>query len=281
MKIIVWKEYGQLGNRLLTFSSLIALGLHKNWSIYNPSFKDFAPSFDSFNSDIVPCFRPNESSSAFDILLNSKLFWNLTNILLRKKRILDALRNSRLLLEADDLSALSIFDIDNLLLDYNKFFLVWSAWALSFDDLREQYKEHLVSIFKPRQSILDTVNNNFSGLSPQKLTIGVHIRRGDYVNFQDGKYFFSFESYFQLIFRLADLHGPRNVQFIISSNEHVPDHIFSQISGVTLSGSAMEDMYTLSKCDLIVGPPSTFSEWAAFYGSTKRLIFTGQLPLNL
>ncbi|MEA5612883.1 hypothetical protein VB671_09130 [Nodularia spumigena UHCC 0040] len=31
--------------------------------------------------------------------------------------------------------------------------------------------------------------------------------------------------------------------------------------------SPVIDLYTLSKCDYIVGPVSTFSEWAAFYGN--------------
>jgi hypothetical protein len=29
----------------------------------------------------------------------------------------------------------------------------------------------------------------------------------------------------------------------------------------------VEDLYLLSKCDYIMGPPSTFSGWASFYGN--------------
>jgi len=30
--------------------------------------------------------------------------------------------------------------------------------------------------------------------------------------------------------------------------------------------SPLEDLCTLSECDYILGPPSTFSQWASFYG---------------
>jgi hypothetical protein len=36
---------------------------------------------------------------------------------------------------------------------------------------------------------------------------------------------------------------------------------------VTLgSGVAIEDLYALAACDRLVGPPSTFTQWASFYG---------------
>ena len=37
---------------------------------------------------------------------------------------------------------------------------------------------------------------------------------------------------------------------------------------ITFSHGTREfDLYSLTQCDLIVGPPSTFSGWASFYGS--------------
>ena len=32
------------------------------------------------------------------------------------------------------------------------------------------------------------------------------------------------------------------------------------------SGVAVEDLYALAGCDLLIGPPSTFTQWASFYG---------------
>jgi hypothetical protein len=32
------------------------------------------------------------------------------------------------------------------------------------------------------------------------------------------------------------------------------------------SGHLVEDMYAFAGCDYLVGPPSTFTTWASFYG---------------
>jgi hypothetical protein len=280
MKLVVWKDYGQLGNRLLTFSSLIALSLHKNWSIYNPTFKVYSSSFEYFESQIVPCYKAKNSSNIVDNIFDTEIFWSLISSLLTKKPVLNCLRRTHLLLEVNDLRTLDIYDIDKLLSDYNKHFLVWTAWALNCEELRAKYKDILVSIFRPQKFIRETVGNNLRSLSSQKLTIGVHIRRGDYISWQNGKYFFSHELYNELMLRFEDLYGSNNVQFLISSNERVPDYLLEFKSRVFLNGSTMDDLYTLASCDIIVGPPSTFSEWAAFYGAKKRLVFNGQLPIK-
>jgi hypothetical protein len=278
MKLIVWKDYGQLGNRLLTFSSLIALSLHKNWSIYNPTFKVYSSYFEYFESQIVPCYKARKSSNITDKIFDTHLFWSVINTLLTKKLILNGLRRTHFLLEVNDLYTLNIYDIENLLNDYNKFFLVWTAWALNCEELRAKYRDILVTMFKPKKFIREAVSNNFRSLSAQKITIGVHIRRGDYISFQNGRYFFSHELYNSLMLRFEDIYGSNNVQFLICSNESVPDYLLEYKSRVFLNGSTMEDLYTLAQCDIIVGPPSTFSEWASFYGSKDRLVFDGQLP---
>ena len=32
------------------------------------------------------------------------------------------------------------------------------------------------------------------------------------------------------------------------------------------NGNEIEDLITLSQCDYLIGPPSTFNIWASFYG---------------
>lgn len=33
------------------------------------------------------------------------------------------------------------------------------------------------------------------------------------------------------------------------------------------SGDTVEDLYALAECDYLIGPPSTFTVWASFYGN--------------
>ena len=101
-----------------------------------------------------------------------------------------------------------------------------------------------------------------------EVVVGVHIRRGDYKWAYDGKYHYSDNDY---LCRLKDFErsAGRKTCFIIVSNEPVNCEFFSSngVSVVNASASAPEDVVTLSECDYIMGPPSTFSGFASYYGN--------------
>ena len=41
------------------------------------------------------------------------------------------------------------------------------------------------------------------------------------------------------------------------------------------TGPAVHDLHTLAACDYLIGPPSTFSQWASFSGNTPLLHLEG------
>lgn len=101
--------------------------------------------------------------------------------------------------------------------------------------------------------------------------VGVHVRRGDYKQFSDGRYFFTDEEYvrFMEMARQA-LFG--KCRFVMVSDEFLDEVFFKQrgLDAVVFKGSDFrEDLVMLSLCDYIMGPWSTFSWWAAFYGGCK------------
>jgi hypothetical protein len=59
----------------------------------------------------------------------------------------------------------------------------------------------------------------------------------------------------------------KRVAFLICSDELVPLDRFCGLNIFLGTGHLIEDMYALAKCDLLMGPQSTFSGWASFYGS--------------
>jgi len=98
--------------------------------------------------------------------------------------------------------------------------------------------------------------------------IGVHIRHGDYRHFMDGKYFYTFEEYHQILKEVRILFPHQKVRFCICSNVPIEKEKFYGLDIVTGPGEAIDDMYVLAGCDYLVGPPSTFTIWASFYGNT-------------
>lgn len=133
-----------------------------------------------------------------------------------------------------------------------------------------QTKKEIQQIFRPSEEIMRKCHNMIDELRMNSdLVIGVHIRRGDYANWNDGRFLFSIEEYYNFMLRIQDLFNNLQVSFFISSNEDFSLDTFKgcncQRFGKDPSGAIL-DLYTLSLCDKIIGPYSSYSRWASFIG---------------
>lgn len=104
------------------------------------------------------------------------------------------------------------------------------------------------------------------------LIVGIHIRRGDYKYFQEGKYYFEDEVYLDYMQQLKNLFPEKNISFFIASNEPFDQAYFASVNCFQIAGALpTDDLCGLSLCDYILGPMSTFSMWASY---------TGKVPLR-
>ncbi|MFM2135827.1 MAG: hypothetical protein RL021_1227, partial [Bacteroidota bacterium] len=83
------------------------------------------------------------------------------------------------------------------------------------------------------------------------------------------KYFYSIETYKRIISDVTQLFPDKIIKFLLCSND--PEslkRIHESIdNSIIAPGHELVDLYCLSKCDYIVGPPSTYSIWASYYGN--------------
>ena len=152
-----------------------------------------------------------------------------------------------------------------------KFLGCTKGWTTRTDTrYQTQTKKDLQRIFRPKE----TVTNKAEGLIAKMkqttdIVVGVHIRRGDYATWNDGRFFYELEEYHQFMLRVQELYKSHRVSFFISSNEDFSLEIFNdckcQRFGKEPSGAIL-DLYTLSICDRIIGPFSSYSRWASFIG---------------
>ena len=152
-----------------------------------------------------------------------------------------------------------------------KFFGCKKGWD-TMNDTRYlvQTKKELQHIFRPRQDIVDKAETMMADIRKEAdFVIGIHIRHGDYKTFENGRYYYTLEEYHQMMLKIQQLYKDKHVAFFISSNESFSMDIFSECScyrfGKEPSGDIL-DLHTLSLCDRIVGPWSTYSRWASFIG---------------
>ena len=111
--------------------------------------------------------------------------------------------------------------------------------------------------------------------------VGVHIRRGDYKTWEGGRYYFEHEEYAKHMDDVARLYSDKKICFAISTNEKYDPEVFKRFTICELKNTtAIHDLYTLSLCDRIIGPLSTFSRWASFYGNVPLCFISREMNIE-
>ena len=131
-------------------------------------------------------------------------------------------------------------------------------------------KAEIQHLYRPKKEITDKGDTLIKELHQQAdIVVGVHVRRGDYATWNEGRFFYSIEEYHHFMLRIQEYYHDKKVAFFISSNEDFP---LDQFKGCVCQrfdkepSGAILDLYTLSVCDYIIGPFSTYSRWASFIG---------------
>lgn len=130
-------------------------------------------------------------------------------------------------------------------------------------------QELIRQIYRPNQHIIDHVSPIVESYRQKGYyIIGVHIRGGDYKWWFNGRYYFEPQEYKRQMQAVARLHSDKKVCFAISTNERIDHTLFNGLEIMQIENpTAIHDLYMLSQCDKIIGPLSTFSRWASFYGN--------------
>jgi hypothetical protein len=147
--------------------------------------------------------------------------------------------------------------------------IVASGWYFRDYGAFLRRKEELRGLFAFRPALVGKVED---ALPPAPgIRLGVHIRRDDYARWQGGRYFFPDETYIRLVRSFAESLKAEHLQIFIATNDSSLslDRYRRAWEGCEVCrlphASAGEDLYALSTCHYIIGPPSTFSLMASFY----------------
>lgn len=124
------------------------------------------------------------------------------------------------------------------------------------------------STFKPARHVLrvarQTVKRARRG---SDLLVGVHIRLTDYREYRSGIFYYPLSVYQRTMSQMSKLLSGRRVAFLVCSDEPQRAADFAPFPVTIGPGSELGDLHSLASCDYVVGPPSTYSLWAAFYGN--------------
>lgn len=152
--------------------------------------------------------------------------------------------------------------------------LVVEGWEVRFYDLFLKYKDEIKALFAFTADIERNVaEQTCVPLANNEVLLGVHIRRGDYKNWQGGRYYYDDDVYIDYIRRFA-ASQTQPVHVFICGNDPSLDHQRYEASlpdvHITFAqGNPGEDLCLLSHCHYLIGAPSTFSLAASMYHDSQ------------
>ena len=256
--IILRDKPGQLCNRLWSFSFFIAYGLKNNINIYIPNLKEYESLFENLHQFSNIKFNLSKNNRIEKLIQIGVLFIYLFN----KIKIGFLFRIFNIYFPDKNF-------LNESYLSKNRMYYI-NSWKHKKDyEAIVEFKPEIIRLFTPKKEFREKTDKLFPELkSMYNILIGVHIRKGDYMNYHNGSYYFDDSVYSRYMNMLVAEQGIKKIGFFISTNEPIDPQKFIGLNIHLLDNSlGIEDLYALSKCNYIMGPPSTFSMWASYYGS--------------
>ncbi|MBD2778430.1 alpha-1,2-fucosyltransferase [Iningainema tapete] len=262
--LVISAKSGQLGNRLLLFANFIAFALENKLTVLNPAFEEYAEYFQSTARDVLCCY-PIPPISIRSSKLLRKYYYNLNRYLAQSGRF-----NTIELKRDKPFNWSNSNIVEQLKPGTINFFQGWlfrDGWFADETPNLRKHSQAIRSYFQPLNQYQENVAKLISSIRRETdVLIGVHIRHGDYQQHQNGRYFYQIEQYVKVMESAQALFPSKKVTFLICSNAKQEPQQFQHLSYVFANNHIIEDMYSLAECDYIIGPPSSYTMWASFYG---------------
>jgi len=263
---------GQLANRIYAFGHFIANSMEYGYPLFNPEFDEYVPYFEATSKNYfdgypisVTLFKQHFADRVFSRLF--RLWADITHQLFTRTPFYILYRQFK------------TYDKKNIIFDLNDPSFVQDArqkkvitegWIMRDHTNFIKHADTIRRFFAPVEKYRLMVDELMGATKKEAdVIIGVHIRRGDYFRYNGGIWYYPDEVYLEKMQQIQQqmMAKGKTCAFLICSNEEInTSNYSSQLKLITGKRHFMVDLYGLAQCDGIIGPPSTFSQWASFYG---------------
>ena len=271
--LVIYCDYGRLGNRLHTHANALTWCIENNYNLINLSFNEYASLFNSSTKYNSGNLHQNENFIFKS--LSACLFRNFLRKLLLSDKWIERLAWIINQIRPTNNEVLSEADL-NRQINRKKINLI-KHWDIRSSKLLQIHQNTLRDYLSPNKKFVVSAEKIISNLrSNYDCVIGIHVRRGDYINYLDGIHHHSWESYLNWgneTKKALEFSGKKNVGIVICSDEKPPS-LVPKNKDVYFSSSNdfMVDIHLLSLCDYNLGPPSSFGTWISWFGKVPRLV---------
>ncbi len=273
--VIISDTFGQLGNRLFLFAHFIANAKEFDYRVCYPGFQEYAHYFTGTRNSLVCQYPAGEPSPVKRIRIKKYINSFLTLL---------ATNYARTTIRLPHLTVLSLTeregegDYDLGGGEYKELrettpFLIAQGWLFRDERNFHKHADTVRHYFSPARPFSRNISSLISSARNDcDLLVGIHIRQGDYEFWQDGRYYYKTAEYVNILRDTVELWPGKRVRYLICSNEKQDTRLFNGLNCTGGTGEQLEDMYAFAACDYLIGPPSTYTMWASFYGSVPLFV---------
>lgn len=269
--VILTKDFNGFGNQLLISSHFLVNALEHDYQLAIPSFRAHYPFFEGTAGQRVASFgwMPVQlyPGTAVANVLYGTLQWQWGEALLRRLPWLPRSLGTPILDDSgpDDIDLNSPRYLGQA--RHTRTLLI-NGWQFRDKLNFAKHGDLLRQFFRPirphREAVAQVLATNREHAD---VLVGVHIRRGDYAGWYGGAFLYDNATYVRAMRGVLALFPPKTrVRFLLFSNESIVAADFAEFDTGRSTNHPVEDLYAMAGCDYIVGPLSTYSMWASFYG---------------
>lgn len=250
--IVTPSAYGRMANRLILVSNWIANAEETGIGYAHLRFGYYARYYKNLRHRPILTYTPTTRSEVrpkhlikiFDVSKTLDLTNTVVNPL--SEPFLDLQRSTRLLFTL--------------------------GWHYRCPEAVLKHRDKIQEFFRPAEPY-ETTAAQFTERAREGTDnlIGVHIRRTDYATFNDGKWFYDDTTYADIMKKTANICKGRT-RFVLYTDSDIDISMFGELDVIAGPKHEFVDNLCLSACDKIIGPPSTYSKWAAFIGRVPRYV---------
>ena len=270
-KIIIIKHGGgELANQLWNYASVYSYAKEQNAELINDSFYEYGNYFPNLHQERVKIidryfFKAFTGNTQRRSSMKKKLYRLVYGIYAS----IICLVNTKNVIK----SRVPYLLTHGMLEGFNRIYL--DGWLFRNPRGLKRHRNEIIKHFEPTQEIISSVNNFVQAIRKKyDHVVGVHIRQGDYEIWHGGKYFINLYVVKAILneYLVKQYQQHKRICFIISSDEYVDQEIFKGLDCVITEKNMIEDLFILSKTDVIIGSNSTFGAFASYYGNIPHIV---------
>lgn len=271
--ILLADHTGRLGNKLILFAHVIAAAEEYGCRVINLSILPAAHYFEGLNRNPLGTYPG--SYFPWDLRWLIRALRKPIQKWVRGRRGKSNIRNrwfTVLDMENKPVYRLDSPEFANLTRT-TRWIILW-GYPYRCSPLVLKHANRIRAFLKIRSQTAPVLSQQYSSaVQSGRDTIAIHIRQGDFKEWNQGSYYISPEKTFSaLSANSLDIRDPQRHVWVCS-DEPIPKDLFPGEATAQIPRELGEDLFIMSNCRMVVGCQSTLSFFCAFLGAShyKRL----------